>query len=180
MKWLPFALLAVVGIVCQTTLVPLIRLDWIESGRIGPDWMFILAVYYALWGPWPDAAIAAWILGFVLNLFTLPTGSRVGLHAFCYGAAAWGIIRVRQVVIRSHPVAQFLIALVFALGIEIAVLLYRRWSMSGPGPYGAWSAAVLSAVYTGICAPPLLWVLARLGRLTGLRPEARPKQRGRT
>ena len=180
MKWFPFAILAVIGIVCQTTLVPLIRLDWFESGRIGPDWMFILAVYYALWGPWPDAAMAAWILGFVLDLFTLQTGGRVGLHAFCYGAAAWGSIRVRHVVIRSHPIAQFLIALVFATGIEVATLLYRCWSVPGPGPYVAWHAGLLSAVYTSICTPPLLWILTRLTWLTGLRPESRPIRHRRT
>lgn len=179
MRWLPFAILALVGIVCQTTLVPLIRLDWFEPDRIGPDLMFILAMYYALWGPWPEAAIGAWILGLVVPLFTLQAGSRIGLHAFCYGAAAWGIIRVRQVVIRSHPVAQFLIALVFALGIEVAVLLYRRWSAVQAGPVGAWRAAVMSAMYTAICAPPLLWALARLWRLTGLRAEARPGARRR-
>lgn len=176
MRWLPFAILAVLGIVAQTTIVPHLRIQhW-----IGPDWMFILAVYYALWGPWPDAAVAAWILGLIVDLFTAPSGGRIGLHALLYGAAAWGSIRARQVIVRDHPVAQFLITLVFALLIQVAVYLYQRWSASGPAAPGALGAALVSALYTAVCAPPLLWVLNRFGRLTGLRSETRPWTRRRS
>src|SRR5690606_6372078 len=136
---------------------------------IGPDWMLILAVYYALWGPWPEAAIAGWILGLIVDLFTAPAGGRIGLHALLYGASAWGVIRARQVVVRNHPVAQFLITLVFALLIQAAVYFHQRWSSPGAPPPGALGAAMASALYTAVCAPPLLWVLNRLGRLTSLR-----------
>ncbi len=166
MRWPAFAVLALVGIVCQTTIVFYMRVD-----GVGPDWMFVLAVYYALWGPWPEAAIGAWILGLVLDLFTLPTGGRIGLHAFCYGAAAWAIIRIRQAVVRTHWMAQLLITLVFALGMEAAVRLYQRWLTPGISLWEASGEALLSAAYTALCALPLLWGLMRLGRLTGLRVE---------
>lgn len=170
MKWLPFAILAVVGIVCQTTLVPLMRI----RGDIGPDWMFILAVYYALWGPWPEAAVAAWILGVVTDLHsTSMPGGRIGLHAFCYGAAAWGIIRTRQAVMRGHWLAQVFITLIFALGVEVAVRLYQHWAAALPGIGGASWSAILSAAYTAACAPILLAGLMRLRRLTGMKIESR-------
>jgi rod shape-determining protein MreD len=174
MRWLPFAILAGVGIVCQTTAVQYMR--W---PGIGPDLMFILAVHYALWGPWPEAAIAGWILGFILDLFTLASGGRIGLHAFCYGAAAWGIIRVRQVVVRNHWMAQMLITLLFALGVEVAVLFYHHWSAPPISLRGGWGEAILRAVYTAVLAPVLLWGLMRLGRFTGLRAEARSRARRR-
>ena len=55
MKWLPFGILACITIICQTTFVPSMAIH-----HIWPDWMFVLDVHYALWGPWPEAAIAAW------------------------------------------------------------------------------------------------------------------------
>ena len=56
MKWISFAILAVLTSVLQTTLVA----HTLAIGEIRPDWMFILAVHYALHGKWPDVAIAAW------------------------------------------------------------------------------------------------------------------------
>ena len=71
MRWFSFAILAVIALVLQTTVVPRMgiqftRPDLVQSIR--PDLVFILAVHYALWGPWPDAAIGAWILGFIASL----------------------------------------------------------------------------------------------------------------
>lgn len=175
MKWLPFGILAVVGIVCQTTIVPYLRVR-----GVGPDWMFVLAVYYALWGPWPEAAIGAWILGVVTDLeSTGMAGSRIGLHAFCYGAAAWGIIRTRQAVMRGHWLAQVFIALVFGLGVEVVVRLYQHWSAPQLSLAEAGWGAILSAVYTAACAPFLLWGLTRLSRLTGLKVDRQPWRRRR-
>lgn len=174
MKWLPFAILAVVGIVCQTTIVPLMRI----RGDVGPDWMFILAVYYALWGSWPEAAIAAWILGVVTDLdSTSAPGSRICLHAFCYGAAAWGIIRMRQAIMRGHWLAQGFITLIFALGVEVAVRWYQHWAAGLPGIGGASWSAILSAAYTAGCAMILLPGLMRLRRLTGLKIETQSWRR---
>jgi rod shape-determining protein MreD len=179
MKWLPFAILAVAGIVCQTTIVPHMRVRWFGP-EIGPDWMFILAVFYALWGPWPEAAIAAWILGVVTDLESAGmAGSRIGLHAFCYGAAAWGIIRTRQAVMRGHWLAQVFITLVFALGVEAAVRLYQHWSAPAMGLGDAGWGAMLSAAYTAAWAPILLWALMRLGRLAGLKVETQSWKRRR-
>lgn len=170
MRWTVFAILAAITIVCQTTLVQMLFTFNLTVGDIDPDWMFVLAVYYALWGPWPDAAIAAWILGLVMDLSSL---GRTGLLAFCYGAAAWAIIRARHVVFREHPLTQFLITLLFGLGVQLAVVLYDRWMVENGAVPGAWRAALLKAVYTAAFAPLLHWVLLRLSFLTGLRPARR-------
>lgn len=169
MRWFPFVILALVGIVCQTTVVPYLRLP-----GLGPDVMFILAVYYSLWGPWPDAALAALTLGFIVDLETNSSPGRIGLHAFCYGAASWGIIQVRQAVVRTHPIAQVLITLLFALGVETAVAFYHRWARPEVGLARSLGLGALSAVYTAALAPVLLWLLNRMNKLTGMRSDSRP------
>lgn len=161
MRWFSFAMLAAVTIVLQTSAVPLME---IQSVR--PDLMFILAVHYALWGPWPDAAIAAWILGLVVDLNSV--GHNIGVNAFCFGLAAWAIMRIRQVVFRDHAITQLLITLVFTVLIQLILGLYRRWG----GPTGDGSIlwpALMTGVYSAACTPYLHWLLIRLSRWTGLR-----------
>lgn len=170
MRWLTFGILAFVTIVCQTTIVARLRFS-----DVGPDWMFILAVNYALWGPWPEAGIAAWILGVVTDLQSTGTaGSRIGLHAFCYGAAAWGIFRTRHAFMRTHWLAQTFVTLIFGLGVEVAIRLYQYWSAPQMSLGAAGWSAMLSAAYSAACAPFLLWVLVRLSRVTGLKVDRQP------
>jgi rod shape-determining protein MreD len=159
-RWFPFAILAAVAIVLQTSLVP-----YIEIQAVRPDLMFILAAHYAMWGPWPDAAIAAWILGLLPGLFSIE--HNVGVHAFCFGLAAWAIMRVRQIVFRDHAITQLLITLVFTVLIQLLIGWYRRWGAPGDG--GVVWPAIMTGVYTAACAPYLHWLLIRLGRWTGLR-----------
>jgi rod shape-determining protein MreD len=160
MKWASFAILAGLAVVVQTAAVPRVE---IQSVR--PDIMFILAAHYALWGPWPDAAIAAWILGLAADL---QSADRIGLHAMCFGLAAWGIMRIRQIVFRDHAATQIVVTLVFTILTQLIIQLYRRWGAAGPRDGMFWSA-VLTGVYTAIFAPYLHWFLIRLGRWTGLR-----------
>jgi rod shape-determining protein MreD len=128
--------------------------------------MFVLAVYYALWGPWPDAAIAAWLLGLLVGAMT---ADRIGLHAFCFGGAAWAILRIRQVLFRDHPITQFAVTFAFALVVQLIVGVYRAWQAPASGAGDGWAAsAVLIAAYTAVWAPLLHWALIRLRRWTGL------------
>ena len=166
MRWVPFAILSILTIVLQTTLVQKMAIQ-----SIWPDWMFVLAVHYALWGPWPEAVIAAWILGLLVDLQSV---DRIGLHAFAYGAAAWAIMRLRLVVFRDHPLTQITLTLTFALGIQLTVGLYRRWGLgTEPSVTSLWWPALFTAVYTAACAPYLHWLLIRLDRWTGLRSSRR-------
>ncbi len=160
MKWFSFVILAGVAIVLQTSATP--RLE-IQSAR--PDLMLILAIHYALWGPWPDAAIAAWILGLLADM---NSADRIGIHALCFGVAAWVILRVRQIVFRDHALTQILITLLFTVAIQLTVSLYRRWGATA-GSGDILIPALLTGVYTAACAPYLHWLLVRMGRWTGLR-----------
>lgn len=161
MKWFPFAILTVVAIVLQTSATTMIQIQ-----SIRPDLMFLLAVFYAMWGPWPDAAIAAWVLGLVVDLESL---DRIGLHALCFGLAAFAIIKIRQVVFRDHAITQLLVTLVFTVLIHIVFGLYNRWGASSQEESIVWPA-LMTGIYTAALAPYLHWLLMRMGRWTGLRP----------
>lgn len=161
MKWVSFGILAGVTIVLQTSAT-----RYVEIQSIRPDLMFILAAHYALWGPWPEAAIAAWILGLLVDLQSL---DRLGLHAFSFGLAAWAIVRIRQIVFRDHAATQIAITLLFTFLIQLGVALYRRWGIDNPTSGGILWPALLTGLYTAICAPYLHWLLIRLGRWTGLK-----------
>ncbi|MBI4580564.1 MAG: rod shape-determining protein MreD [Planctomycetes bacterium] len=161
MRWSSFAILTASAIVLQTSATPLIQ---IQSVR--PDLMLVLAVHYALWGPWPDAAIAAWIIGLATDL---QSNDRIGVHALCFGLAAWGIMRIRQVVFRDHAITQVLITLAFTAAVHALVGLYRLWGTTVSEGGIVWPA-LMTGVYTAVCAPYLYWLLIRLSRWTGLRP----------
>lgn len=161
MRWLPFTVLALVMIVLQTAVA-----RYMAIRGIWPDLMFILAVHYALWGPWPEAAIASWILGLIVGL---ASQDRIGLHALCFATAAWAIFRVRQAVFRDHPLTQLVVTLLACLVVQVAVGIYNQWSASEGTDIRIWGPAFFTAIYTAALAPYLHWGLQRLGRWTGLR-----------
>jgi rod shape-determining protein MreD len=172
MKWVPFVILAVVTIVLQTTIVN----QTLVIREICPDWMFILAVHYALHGPWPDVAIAAWILGLLVDLQTGdPTGTgTIGLFAFSYGLAACAILRIRRALFREHFVTHIVVTFIFAFCVQFVAQLYFVWRPPTEAARHVSSGlmmALLTAVYTAFCAPYLHWALLRLRRWTGLMPK---------
>ena len=173
MRWITFIILGVITLVCQTTIAQAISIHTIR-----PNWMFVLAVYYALWGPWPEAAIGAWFLGLAVDLQSLPVGGRIGMYAFTFGGAAWVITRIRSVFWREHAATQFLLTFVLAMVIEILVDLYRHWAaLDEVSKAGLFWPAFFTALYTAAFAPYMHWILLRLWRWTGLKPPA--KQPGR-
>ncbi len=175
MRWITFIILGIVTLVCQTTIAQAITIH----ETIRPNWMLVLAVFYALWGPWPEVAIGAWFLGLAVDLQSLPVDGRIGLYAFTFGGAAWLITRIRSVFWREHAVTQFVLTLVVTMIIEVLVALYRHWgAFDGISKAGFFLPAVFTALYTAAFAPYLHWILLRLWRWTGLKPPARKPGRG--
>ena len=109
-----------------------------------------------------------------IDLQTLASSGRIGLYAFLFGAVAWAIVRIRQVFFRDHAITQTVVTLVFALGVELSVELYREWWLSaGSMGGGAWWMATLTALYTALWARVLHWPLMHVVRWTGLNPPRR-------
>jgi rod shape-determining protein MreD len=124
-------------------------------------------VYYALWGPWPDAGIAACILGLV---FGAQTRDPMGLHAFCYGAAAFAIVRIRQAIFREHVLAQMAVTALFTFLVQFAIWLYLHFAPSSAASWGdVFRIPFLTALYTALFSPPVNWLLHRFKNQTGLR-----------
>jgi rod shape-determining protein MreD len=167
MKWVPFAILATITIVLQTTIVS----QLLDIGDVYPDWMFILAVHYALHGAWPDAAIAAWILGLLVDLQSFET---VGLFAFCYGLAACVVLRIRKALFREHFVTHIVVTFILTFCVQFVAWIYFSWradTKAAADISSAFTMSLLTAAYTGFCAPYLHWVLLRMRRWTGLMPK---------
>lgn len=164
MRWAPCVFLALVALGFQMTVAPVIAIH-----AVRPNFMFVLAVHWALWGPWPDGAIAAWGLGLTVDLLTLAGGGRIGLYAFLFGGAAWAIMQVRQVFFREHPLTLFVLTLVFGWAVELAVEVFRHWLTGTPMQAGTlcWPA-FFTALYTAAFAPYGHWVLRRTNGWTGL------------
>lgn len=166
MKWPAFVILALIALVLQTTVAPRLALRGVM-----PDLVFILIVHYAMWGPWPEVGIAAWIAGLAVST---QTQDAPGVHSLAYGAAAWAIVRVRQAVFRDHVATQMVLTFVTAAGVALVLQLHRQWSSSMALGWGeVASATVLTAIYSALVAPYVHWLLNRLGRVTNLRPAKR-------
>lgn len=173
MRWLTFSILAAGCLVLQTSLGPTLTL-W----GVRPEWMFVLGVFYALLGPYPDACIAAWILGLLTDLAS--ANDHIGLYAFAYGGAAWLICRVRELIFREHWLAHTILTLFAGFLVQAVVALYRTWRAPpalGAEP-GVWTYAVLTCLYTAFWAPYFHWLLTRLRRATGFRTAASPSRGG--
>ena len=164
MSWIPFGLTAVVAVILQTTVVQQFAIR-----GVGPDWAFIVAMHYALRGPGNQALIAGWAIGLLMDL-NPANPLRVGVFSLTYGVSVWLALRVRRAVFPDHPLAQVLLTFLLAAGVQvIAGLVANADLRNSPLSTGAiLGYACLSAVYTAIWAPLLLWPLGRFRRWTGL------------
>ncbi len=169
MRWVTFAILAGLCLVLQTALAPHLAI-----GEIRPDWLFVLAVFYAVMGPWPDACLGAWVLGLLIDLESVNGSAgygHLGLFAFSFGGTAWLIYHVRDLVFREHWLTHTILTFLGAMLVQSVVALYRSATApEGTSPAtGVWTYAVLTALYTTFWAPYFHWLLIRMRRLTGLR-----------
>jgi rod shape-determining protein MreD len=172
MHWIRFAIVAVIAIVFQTALAPHLALSGIR-----PDWVFVLAVFYALLGPWPDACIAAWILGLLMDLGSV--NDHVGLCALAYGAVAWLIVQTRDLVFPDHWLSHTVMTLIGALLVQFTLAAYLGWTAPAGAP-GLWGKAAWTALYTAFWAPYFHWLLTRIGPVIGLRPPGSARSRLRS
>ncbi len=162
MRWLTFALLAVVTICFQTTIAP-------RLGAFGcyPDFMLILVVHYTLHARSADGLLAGWLLGLLVDL----TGVQgLGLVAVVYGLLALGIWPIRDLVFTKHPLTHFSLTFLTCLVAQLALRGYFHLAYPLTGsPIHALLPSVGSAAYTGLCAVVVHRILLRFSRGLGLR-----------
>lgn len=166
MRWLGFAICAVIGLTLQTTVAP--RL---EIGDLRPNWLLCLAVFFVLHARTMDALIGAWVLGAAADVMSI---ERFGLLSGSYAVCTMLIYSVRAYVFRDNPLTHFAATFVAAIGVGLLETAYRL--VLGRGALGGFTGAlggiVLGAAYTAAWAPPLHYVLLKIPDVLGiLRPQ---------
>lgn len=162
MRWLGFALWALLVLIARSALAP--RLELFGTR---PDWLFVFAIFLGLYARRSDAIIGAWILGACADLMTL---ERLGFLALSYGFAAYLVVTVREYLFRYHWQTQFLITLILGLLIRLVWGIYRL-AMYPDAVWTVWSIAaevIVGAVYTAAFAPPIHKLFLSMPRLLGL------------
>ncbi len=172
MRWLTFGILAVVVLTLEATVAP--RLEW-HGAR--PQWLLMLAVFYALNGRSADVLIGAWILGLLYDLHTPP--EYVGLFSLLFSLVALLVYGVREYLFREHPLTHFLVTFFACLVIQIVLDVQRvvRFGESTGGVWDLGRESLLTALVTGLCALPVHFVLLRLHRTLGIMPARTARRR---
>ena len=122
MRWPIFSIALFITAVLQITASRFVPL---ASRLIRPDFLALLALFYALYAPRRYAPLAACIVGFIADLLSLSTP---GAFAFSFGILALLSLQARQVVYPEHPISRIILAccwtfLAHAFGFAVPWLL---------------------------------------------------------
>jgi rod shape-determining protein MreD len=178
MGWIAFAILAALGIVLQTSVVP-----HLDIRGVYPDLLLVIAIFYILCAPRLDACIAAWFLGLATDL---ASHGNVGPMAFAYGAMALLLVRLREFLVRDHPLTHLFLSLLMAWVVQVWAHTYDAICYAPGGRWFSGSMLVDSlsaAAYTAAVAPYVIWLLIQsrswLGMQAGFRHLRPPRSRRR-
>jgi hypothetical protein len=168
MRWIPFAILAWVMIVLQTTVAQVLTTDRLAIGTVGPDLLASLAVFAALYAQrQTDALVAAWLLGTILDLATAggpAGGSVVGPMAIGYVLGAKAVFSVRGAFFRDRLPTRALMGLMFCLVAHWFWVTAQSILSWGQTPWAEYwrmiVQAVLISAYSALLAPALVAVFA--------------------
>ncbi len=171
MRWISFVILACIGIVLQTTVAHRLQIN-----NVSPDLMLIITVHYALHAISPDAMIAAWLLGFSIDLYG---SGRLGVFAFGFGVVAALIVQLRDSMFRDHPLTSLFVTLTCAWAVHLmAGIHFILTHPNAPrGIVDVFLYAAYTAMYTAALAPYLHWILGRIRGPLGLLPAHRLRTR---
>jgi rod shape-determining protein MreD len=182
MRWVVFAVFAVVGLVFDTGLSEVLRIE--KLGNIRPSLCAVIAVFVALSAPRTAALWACLLLGVLLDLAQPLTVAEnrvvylVGPYALGYLLGGWLVITSRAMVFRRRPLTigvmtVLLLVAAQVLAVTIYVLRAQAWY---PGQAIVWTDTstlpeigrrLLAAVYSGVLAVPAGWLLVQTIGLWG-------------
>ncbi|MCP4589883.1 MAG: rod shape-determining protein MreD [bacterium] len=175
MRWLGFAVCAVIVLVLDTTVAPRLELRGVR-----PEWMLVLAVFFALHARSSDALIGAWLLGAAVDVMSV---ERFGLLSGSYALAALAVYAVRESVFRNNPLTHFAITFAASVIVRAVGAVYAGTVLAGTqAPLGAWQVTVgviCGAAYTAAWAPLVHHLLLRYPPLLGVLPPRRTSRRRR-
>lgn len=161
MRWLRFALLAAILVIATVRAPP----GMVASGLF-PCLLLVPALFLGFTAKPGTAALAGWILGFLVDLNSLEP---LGLAAFLFAAAGYSLARLRGAVFAEHPVTRAVLSTIVALFVLLVLLV--RLSVAEPD-FAALSRLlpmIVTAVVTGLMVPVFGALDERLGILKGFR-----------
>ncbi len=156
MHWPIFSLTLFIALVLQITAG---RFFPFADRLIRPDFLALLALFFALYAPRRHAPLAAWIIGFTADLIGLGTP---GAFAFSFGLLALLSLSARQILYPFHPISRIILAfcwtfLAHAFSFAVPCLLGRR-AFADLMPFLGLSLCI--ALYTAALTP-VYYLLAR-------------------
>lgn len=175
MRWPVFAFFAFVCVVAQLSLRNVLTLE--SLGFVTPDIVACLAVFVALFAHRTSALWACWGLGLAMDLapqLTRDGGHVIGPNALGYVFGGYMVLQLRTMVFRRRAVTLGFLTFVFVLAasvVAVALLTVRGWyAADNPMTSGALEEFMRRsgiALYSGIIAIPLGWLLGGTIRLWG-------------
>ena len=161
MRWMAFAAVAVTCVTLQTTVAP-----HMAVGGVRPDWIVVIAVFFAMHARTLDVVIAGWFIGLLADF---QTAERFGVLSIAYALAALVAYATRENVFRTHPLSHFAITFASAIVVQASLLLYYLLcgGFGGGSVSGHLVTAGLIAVYSAVWAPPLHALLLKMSPLVG-------------
>lgn len=160
MRWIAFAILLYCVAVVQTTVAPMLTLH-----GVWPDFLIIVAVYYALAAAPTDAMLACWVIGLVIDL----TGSsylrdgNVGVGALSLGLIALLLVKLRDLTFRDSVWTALFFTFLAKLMLSVLSGVHMIYLAKAQARLGdVIIVGFYSAVYTAVLAPYGHWLLRRL------------------
>jgi rod shape-determining protein MreD len=166
MRWLPYIFLSYVALGLQIGLK-----DALSFHEGPPNFVLLAVVFMCLSMPRKPALLGPFFLGLAQDCLSQHPA---GLYALCYGLTALLIRGTHQVIFGQHPLAH--VALTLMGGVITAVVLGLHslvhpmaarsvdTAVVLPAMHDAPWPLLISAVYTALLAPGVLWLLNRAHR----------------
>jgi len=161
MRWLTFSIVACIAVCVQTTLAQSLQLF-----GVGPQFVLIIMVHYALHARTSDGLIACWLLGLLVDLTSV---ERLGVVALAYGLTGMIVWSIRDLMFIRHPFTHFIVTFLSCFAIDCILRIFFRIYYDVPGSLIYLGLESLcSAAYTGLWAVIIHSLLMRLEKPLGL------------
>ncbi len=182
MRWIVFVVFALIGLVFDTGLSEVLRIE--KLGQVRPSLCAVVAVFVALSAPRTAALWACLVLGLLLDLSHPLTiaynrvAYLIGPYALGYLLGGWLVLAGRPMVFRRRPLTIGVMTVLCLLAAQlVAVSLYVIRSQTWyPGQALFWTdttamaelgVRLLGVVYSGLFAIPVGWLLVQTVGLWG-------------
>jgi rod shape-determining protein MreD len=158
------AIFSFILVLLETTFLPVVAVNGIR-----PDLAFVYVLFLAFYSTPTEGFLAFWLVGLVKDLFS---AGPLGAYALIYAAYGYELSGLTQKLFRENPVTQIVLALPSAFivnGVYLLAMVFAYYPQIAV-PVAARSAFIC-AVYTAAITPPLLFLMARVQPLVGIRPQ---------